>query len=62
MNQQVSNRMAEALWNHDRGIGADVPAVAFDRVSLAFDENVVLREVSFLVRAGHTAILLGASG
>jgi phospholipid/cholesterol/gamma-HCH transport system ATP-binding protein len=40
----------------------DGPAVAFDKVSLAFDENVVLRDVSFSLSAGHTKIILGASG
>ncbi|RPH59786.1 MAG: ATP-binding cassette domain-containing protein [Acidobacteria bacterium] len=44
------------------GIGTDVPVVEFDKVSLAFDDNVVLREISFAVRAGHMTILLGASG
>jgi phospholipid/cholesterol/gamma-HCH transport system ATP-binding protein len=39
-----------------------VPAVVFDRVSLAFDDNVVLREISFTVRAGSMTILIGASG
>lgn len=39
-----------------------VPAVVFDRVSLAFDENVVLRDISFSLLAGHMAFLLGASG
>jgi phospholipid/cholesterol/gamma-HCH transport system ATP-binding protein len=43
-------------------IGAEVPVVEFDKVSLAFDDNVVLREISFRVRAGHMTILLGASG
>lgn len=38
------------------------PAVALDRVSLAFDDNVVLRNVSFTLRTGQMAILLGASG
>jgi phospholipid/cholesterol/gamma-HCH transport system ATP-binding protein len=38
------------------------PVVAFDKVSLAFDDNVVLREVSFSVPAGGMTILLGASG
>jgi len=37
-------------------------AVAFDRVSLAFDENVVLNDVSFSVRTGQMLMLLGASG
>ena len=39
-----------------------VPAIHFDRVSLAFDEKVVLRDVSFTVNPGHTKIILGASG
>ncbi len=37
-------------------------AVLFDRVSLAFDDNVVLRDLSFSVPAGHMTILIGASG
>ena len=42
--------------------GAQVDAVQFDRVSLAFDDNVVLRDLSFSVPAGHMTILIGASG
>jgi phospholipid/cholesterol/gamma-HCH transport system ATP-binding protein len=38
------------------------PVVVFDRVQLAFDENVVLRNVSFTLLKGHTKIILGASG
>jgi phospholipid/cholesterol/gamma-HCH transport system ATP-binding protein len=37
-------------------------AVAFDQVSLAFDDNVVLDRVSFDLAAGRMAIFLGASG
>ena len=48
--------------NHDERIGTDAPTVVFDAVSLSFDDNVVLREVSFAVRPGHMTILLGASG
>jgi phospholipid/cholesterol/gamma-HCH transport system ATP-binding protein len=44
------------------GTAAGAPAVAFEKVSLAFDDNVVLRDVSFTVRAGHMTMLLGASG
>jgi len=44
------------------GTAAGAPAVAFEKVSLAFDDNVVLRNVSFRVRAGHMTTLLGASG
>ena len=42
--------------------GTEVPVVAFEKVSLAFDDNVVLREVNFSVRPGRMTILLGASG
>jgi phospholipid/cholesterol/gamma-HCH transport system ATP-binding protein len=38
------------------------PAVAFEHVSLAFDDNVVLRDLSFTVPKGSMRILLGASG
>ena len=38
------------------------PVVVFDKVSLAFDDKVVLREVSFTLIKGHTKIFLGASG
>jgi phospholipid/cholesterol/gamma-HCH transport system ATP-binding protein len=41
---------------------ADAPAIELDHVSLAFDDKVVLRDVSFIVRRGHTKIILGASG
>jgi len=45
------------------GRGEPAPAaVAFDHVSLAFDDQIVLRDISFSVRAGHMTILLGASG
>ena len=34
----------------------------FDHVQLAFDEKVVLRNLSFSLMKGHTKIILGASG
>jgi phospholipid/cholesterol/gamma-HCH transport system ATP-binding protein len=37
-------------------------AVVFDRVSFAFDEHVVLRDISFRIPRGSMRILLGASG
>jgi phospholipid/cholesterol/gamma-HCH transport system ATP-binding protein len=37
-------------------------AVVFDKVSFAFDDHVVLREISFRVPTGSMRILLGASG
>jgi phospholipid/cholesterol/gamma-HCH transport system ATP-binding protein len=36
--------------------------VAVDKVSLAFDEKVVLKEVSFELLPGHTKLILGGSG
>lgn len=49
--------------------GARVPgeaaapvAVAFEHVSFAFDDHVVLRDISFQVPAGSLRFLLGASG
>ena len=38
------------------------PIVVFDKVSLAFDDKVILRDVSFTLIKGHTKIFLGASG
>ena len=38
------------------------PVVMFDQVELAFDDKVVLRNISFTLISGHTKIILGASG
>ena len=38
------------------------PVIMFDHVQLAFDEKVVLKDVSFTLIKGHTKIILGASG
>src|SRR2546428_13499357 len=43
-----------------REVGA--PVVVFDQVQLAFDEKVVLKNISFTLIGGHTKIILGASG
>ncbi len=40
----------------------DPPAIEFRQVSIAFDEHVVLRDLSFAIPAGEMRILLGASG
>jgi phospholipid/cholesterol/gamma-HCH transport system ATP-binding protein len=42
--------------------GPGAPIVVFDKVSLAFDDNAILRDVSFTLLTGHTKIFLGASG
>ena len=54
--------MATDTSQLDRRFSHDRPAVVFDKVSLAFDENVVLRDVNFSLLPGHTKIILGASG
>jgi phospholipid/cholesterol/gamma-HCH transport system ATP-binding protein len=41
---------------------ADEPAVSFEHVMLAFDDKVILKDVSFTLESGHTKIILGASG
>lgn len=46
----------------EEALGPGAPAVVFDKVSLAFDDKVILREVSFTLIGGHTKIFLGASG
>ena len=38
------------------------PAVVFERVSFAFDDQVILRDVSFSIAKGSMKFLLGASG
>jgi phospholipid/cholesterol/gamma-HCH transport system ATP-binding protein len=43
-------------------VTAPVPAVEFQHVSLAFDDRIVLNDVSFSVAPGSMKILLGASG
>jgi phospholipid/cholesterol/gamma-HCH transport system ATP-binding protein len=46
----------------EEALGPGSPIVVFDRVSLAFDEKVILTDVSFTLIKGHTKIFLGASG
>jgi phospholipid/cholesterol/gamma-HCH transport system ATP-binding protein len=41
---------------------AGAPVIVFDHVQLAFDEKVVLENISFTLIKGHTKIILGASG
>ncbi len=44
-------------------VGNPVPwSVVFDEVSFAFDDHVVLRDISFKIAKGSMSILLGASG
>jgi len=57
--------MAETLAAQDRAQPAsqgDDAVIVFDHVSLAFDEKVILKDVSFTVKRGRTKIIIGASG
>jgi phospholipid/cholesterol/gamma-HCH transport system ATP-binding protein len=46
----------------EEALGPGSPIIVFDKVSLAFDDKVILHEVSFTLITGHTKIFLGASG
>ena len=46
----------------DEALAFGGPIVVFDKVSLAFDEKVILRDISFTLKTAHTKIFLGASG
>jgi len=54
----VTQRSAEL----EEALGPGSPIVVFDKVSLAFDEKVILSNVSFTLLIGRTKIILGASG
>jgi phospholipid/cholesterol/gamma-HCH transport system ATP-binding protein len=46
----------------DEALAFGGPIIVFDNVLLAFDDKVILRDVSFTLQTGHTKIFLGASG
>jgi phospholipid/cholesterol/gamma-HCH transport system ATP-binding protein len=46
----------------DEALAHGGPIVVFDKVTLSFDDKVILRDVSFTLQTGHTKIFLGASG
>src|SRR5215213_7847393 len=55
----IETKTGTAIHDHT---GTDEPVVVVDKVSLAFDDKVILREVSFTLLRGHTKLILGASG
>jgi phospholipid/cholesterol/gamma-HCH transport system ATP-binding protein len=46
----------------DEALAFGGPIIVFDHVDLAFDEKVILKQVSFTLQTGHTKVFLGASG
>jgi phospholipid/cholesterol/gamma-HCH transport system ATP-binding protein len=57
MEESATTQTAEQIL---REPGA--PVVVFDQVRLAFDDKVILKNISFTLISGHTKIILGASG
>ena len=58
----VSSRPSARTLTLNHTPDQDTPVVVFEKVSLAFDDKVVLRSVSFSLLKRHTKIILGASG
>jgi len=58
MVQEAAEREAAQKILNEPG----APIVLLDHVSLAFDDKVILKDVSFTLLSGHTKIMLGASG
>jgi phospholipid/cholesterol/gamma-HCH transport system ATP-binding protein len=54
--------LADPVVSLEDALGPGSPIVVADRVSLAFDDRVVLSGVSFTLIKGRTKIILGASG
>jgi phospholipid/cholesterol/gamma-HCH transport system ATP-binding protein len=62
MEPLIEDEFGTALTRQEILDATGAPVVVFDRVFLAFDEKVILRNVSFTLLKGHTKIFLGASG
>jgi len=58
----VTPATPESASEQDRRETPAGPVIAFEKVSLAFDDKVILREVSFQLLQGRMKIILGASG
>jgi phospholipid/cholesterol/gamma-HCH transport system ATP-binding protein len=56
LNPQYRSVLANERRHEDEAV------VVFENVSLAFDDKVILRSVSFSLFSGHTKIILGGSG
>jgi phospholipid/cholesterol/gamma-HCH transport system ATP-binding protein len=64
MEQQVATPASDEypVLTREEALGTGAPIVVFDKVSLAFDEKVILKDLSFTLIVGHTKLILGASG
>jgi phospholipid/cholesterol/gamma-HCH transport system ATP-binding protein len=53
---------AQSLSGRTDAADREGPVIQIKNLSLAFDDKVILRDVSFTLDRGHTKIILGASG
>ena len=58
----VSAAAAESTFHEVDDRERITPAIEFRNVTLAFDEQVILDDLSFKVRKGETKVILGGSG
>jgi phospholipid/cholesterol/gamma-HCH transport system ATP-binding protein len=58
----VSEAAAESTFHEVDDRERITPAIEFRNVTLAFDEQVILNDLSFKVQKGETKIILGGSG
>lgn len=56
----TDSRTVHGVESRDPRASEGLPAVAFDAVALSFDDNVVLRDITFSVP--RMLVVLGASG
>ena len=60
--EELSGDASDALIAHAHKADAGVPVIEVDRVHLAFDDNVILDDVSLVAHEGETICLVGESG
>jgi phospholipid/cholesterol/gamma-HCH transport system ATP-binding protein len=58
----VSHNAAESTFHEVDDLERAIPAIEFRNVVLAFDDRVILDDLSFKVMKGETRIILGGSG
>src|ERR1043165_5420779 len=58
----ISEQAAESTFHEVDDRERAIPAIEFRNVVLAFDERVILNDLSFKVMKGETKIILGGSG
>src|ERR1700741_1849768 len=58
----ISENAAESTFHEVDDLHRAIPAIEFRNVVLAFDDRVILDDLSFKVMKGETKIILGGSG